>query len=185
MVAQARACPTFGRDAGGDSSWVICFTSRRATAAAPAELGRERSCRSRCGRMGADELLDARLAHCVERAVVGGCFCSVAATARSPPRRLENRRRTSWRVLSSLRPGSGRPRTPPGRARTRPDSSMQHGRSRPKKCRFAGKPSGGLEPPTPSLPWRFGRGTRGHLRVREGTFSLQIDCFRTVSMGHA
>ena len=29
--------------------------------------------------MGADELLDARLAHCVERAVVGGCFCSVAA----------------------------------------------------------------------------------------------------------
>jgi hypothetical protein len=44
-------------------------------------------------------------------------------------------------------------------------------------ARFAGilrKPSDGLEPSTPSLPWRFRGGTRGHGRAFAATFLLQI-----------
>jgi hypothetical protein len=46
------------------------------------------------------------------------------------------------------------------------------------KCPFAGtflKPSDGLEPSTPSLPWRFPGGTGVHGRTPAGTFLLQID----------
>ena len=42
--------------------------------------------------------------------------------------------------------------------------------------RFAGffaKPSDGLEPSTPSLPFRFCGGTRGHARVAAGTKAPQ------------
>ena len=35
------------------------------------------------------------------------------------------------------------------------------------------KPSDGLEPSTPSLPWRFRRGTSGHGKALATTFSLQ------------
>src|SRR5437879_3212948 len=45
------------------------------------------------------------------------------------------------------------------------------------KCLFAGiscKPSDGLEPSTPSLPWRFWVGISGHGSASAGTFSLQI-----------
>jgi hypothetical protein len=37
-----------------------------------------------------------------------------------------------------------------------------------------GKPSSGLEPETPSLPWRFASGTGVHGRALEITFRLQI-----------
>ena len=45
------------------------------------------------------------------------------------------------------------------------------------KCRFTGtlcKPSDGLEPSTPSLPWRFIGVTRVHMRSRATPFFLQI-----------
>jgi hypothetical protein len=45
------------------------------------------------------------------------------------------------------------------------------------KYQFAGtlfKPSDGLEPSTPSLPWRFWGGTGGHGRALAITFLLQI-----------
>jgi hypothetical protein len=47
-----------------------------------------------------------------------------------------------------------------------------------KKCQFAGlsyKPSDGLEPSTPSLPWKFGRVTRVHVRSLVTQFFLQIE----------
>jgi hypothetical protein len=53
------------------------------------------------------------------------------------------------------------------------------------KCRFAGtlcKPSGGLEPPTPSLPWRFRGVTRVHARSLATQFFLQIDLIRLRTM---
>ena len=40
-------------------------------------------------------------------------------------------------------------------------------------CRQS-KPSDGLEPSTPSLPWKFGSGTRVHARSFAVTFVLQI-----------
>jgi hypothetical protein len=48
---------------------------------------------------------------------------------------------------------------------------------RTSKCRFAGtlgKPSDGLEPSTPSLPWRFWGGIGGHATALAITFVLQI-----------
>jgi hypothetical protein len=57
-------------------------------------------------------------------------------------------------------------------------------RSDDKKCLFAGissKPSDGLEPSTPSLPWRFGGGTGGHGRASAITFFLQMDASRYVA----
>ena len=50
------------------------------------------------------------------------------------------------------------------------------------KCRFAGtlcKPSDGLEPSTPSLPWRFERVTRVHARSLAPQFLLQIGLILT------
>ena len=41
-------------------------------------------------------------------------------------------------------------------------------------CRVFPKPSYGLEPETPSLPWRFRGGTGGHGRTLAITFFLQI-----------
>ena len=45
---------------------------------------------------------------------------------------------------------------------------------------FSLKPSDGLEPSTPSLPWRFRGGTGGHGRASAVTFSLQSDRSRRV-----
>jgi hypothetical protein len=42
------------------------------------------------------------------------------------------------------------------------------------------EPSDGLEPSTPSLPWRFRGGTGGHGRTLAVTFFLQIECLRRV-----
>jgi hypothetical protein len=53
---------------------------------------------------------------------------------------------------------------------------------------FAGiffKPSDGLEPSTPSLPWRFRDGTGGHGRALAITFFLQIEPSRRVSRARA
>jgi hypothetical protein len=53
------------------------------------------------------------------------------------------------------------------------------------KCQFAGtftKPSDGLEPSTPSLPWRFWRVTRVHARSLTTRFFLQIRPFDEVAM---
>jgi hypothetical protein len=53
---------------------------------------------------------------------------------------------------------------------------------------FAGllsKPSDGLEPSTPSLPWRFRGGTGGHRRALAITFLLQIVPSRRVSRARA
>jgi hypothetical protein len=49
---------------------------------------------------------------------------------------------------------------------------------------FAGllrKPSDGLEPSTPSLPWRFWGGTRVHGRASKIAFDLQIAALRRVT----
>jgi hypothetical protein len=50
---------------------------------------------------------------------------------------------------------------------------------------FAGslKPSDGLEPSTPSLPWKFGSVTRGHARSLATQFLLQIGPFEESGMG--
>jgi hypothetical protein len=53
------------------------------------------------------------------------------------------------------------------------------------KCPFAGtlsKPSDGLEPSTPSLPWRFWGVTRVHARSLATQFFLQIDLIRRRTM---
>jgi hypothetical protein len=53
------------------------------------------------------------------------------------------------------------------------------------KCPFAGtfkEPSGGLEPPTPSLPWRFPGVARVHARSRPTEFRLEIRPFPAVRM---
>jgi hypothetical protein len=53
------------------------------------------------------------------------------------------------------------------------------------KCPFAGtfkEPSGGLEPPTPSLPWRFQGVTRVHARSLATQFRLQIGLLQAVEM---
>jgi hypothetical protein len=53
---------------------------------------------------------------------------------------------------------------------------------------FAGllwKPSDGLEPSTPSLPWRFPGGTGGHRRALASTFPLQIRPSRRVAGARA
>jgi hypothetical protein len=47
-------------------------------------------------------------------------------------------------------------------------------------CRAFSKPSCGLEPQTPSLPWRFPGGTGGHGRPLAITFLLQIAPSRRV-----
>jgi hypothetical protein len=50
---------------------------------------------------------------------------------------------------------------------------------------FAGllsKPSDGLEPSTPSLPWRFRGGTGGHRRALATHFLLQIPLLQAVEM---
>jgi hypothetical protein len=47
------------------------------------------------------------------------------------------------------------------------------------------KPSSGLEPETPSLPWRFRGGTGGHRRALAITFLLQIVPSRRVSRARA
>ncbi len=39
---------------------------------------------------------------------------------------------------------------------------------------YSKEPSDGLEPSTPSLPWRFRGGNRGHDRASAATFFLQI-----------
>jgi hypothetical protein len=55
--------------------------------------------------------------------------------------------------------------------------------SRQRKTPLAGisrKPSDGLEPSTPSLPWRFRGGNGGHGRARVVTFFLQIEPWRRV-----
>jgi hypothetical protein len=41
-------------------------------------------------------------------------------------------------------------------------------------CGGFAEPSDGLEPSTPSLPWRFRGGNRGHDRASAATFFLQI-----------
>jgi hypothetical protein len=51
-------------------------------------------------------------------------------------------------------------------------------------CRFTGfffKPSGGLEPSTPFLPWRFQGVTRVHARPLATQFFLQIALLRDVA----
>jgi hypothetical protein len=53
------------------------------------------------------------------------------------------------------------------------------------KCRFAGtlaKPSDGLEPSTPSLPWRFLGVTRVHTRSPTTQFSLLIRPLRATNV---
>jgi hypothetical protein len=48
-------------------------------------------------------------------------------------------------------------------------------------CRgFILKPSDGLEPSTPSLPWKSRGGTGGHAWVIVSTFVAQIACWRCV-----
>jgi hypothetical protein len=56
-----------------------------------------------------------------------------------------------------------------------------------KNPRFAGilEPSDGLEPSTPSLPWRFRGGTGGHRRALATTFFLQIESSRRVASARA
>jgi hypothetical protein len=52
-------------------------------------------------------------------------------------------------------------------------------------CPFAGllcKPSDGLEPSTPSLPWKFGSVTRGHTRSLATQFLLQVGPFEESGM---
>ena len=44
------------------------------------------------------------------------------------------------------------------------------------------KPSDGLEPSTPSLPWRFERVTRVHARSSATRFLLQIDLLQGLEM---
>jgi hypothetical protein len=46
---------------------------------------------------------------------------------------------------------------------------------------ISGKPSDGLEPSTPSLPWRFLGGTRVHVRASAIAFDLQIGALRRVT----
>ena len=46
---------------------------------------------------------------------------------------------------------------------------------------FCLKPSDGLEPSTPSLPWRFTGGTGGHGRALAITFFLQGGSLRCLS----
>jgi hypothetical protein len=52
-------------------------------------------------------------------------------------------------------------------------------------CGTFAKPSDGLEPSTPSLPWRFRGGTGGHRRALAITFLLQIVPSRRVSRARA
>jgi hypothetical protein len=47
------------------------------------------------------------------------------------------------------------------------------------------KPSDGLEPSTPSLPWRFGGGTGGYGRALAIMFSLQVGPSPTASRAWA
>jgi hypothetical protein len=49
-------------------------------------------------------------------------------------------------------------------------------------CRHFLEPSGGLEPSTPSLPWRFRGVTRVHARSRATQFALQIGLVGTHAM---
>jgi hypothetical protein len=55
-----------------------------------------------------------------------------------------------------------------------PDWATKIAKMRP-FCRVFLKPSSGLEPETPSLPWRFRGGTRVHGRASAATFLLQIE----------
>jgi hypothetical protein len=55
-------------------------------------------------------------------------------------------------------------------------------------CQFAGrlfKPSDGLEPSTPSLPWRFSGVTRVHARSPATKFLLQIGLLQAMEMRRA
>jgi hypothetical protein len=82
---------------------------------------------------------------------------------------------TSTLTTSSLGRGSAKNR--PACDPVRPRIAAMGQRSRSKKppiCSGFFKPSGGLEPPTPSLPWRFRGGSDGHGRALAATFHLQI-----------
>jgi hypothetical protein len=59
----------------------------------------------------------------------------------------------------------------------RRENETNHG---PQMCRepcLRAKPSDGLEPSTPSLPWRFRGGAGGHGRALAATLSLQVAHF--------
>jgi hypothetical protein len=49
-------------------------------------------------------------------------------------------------------------------------------------CRNFAEPSNGLEPSTPSLPWKFGSVTRVHARSLAAQFLLQISVLQAVEM---
>jgi hypothetical protein len=52
--------------------------------------------------------------------------------------------------------------------------AIQHRQQKMPLCRYF-KPSDGLEPSTPSLPWKFGSVTRVHAPARGTLFLLEIE----------
>ena len=74
------------------------------------------------------------------------------------------RRRACPRVPAS-------PKMYPSRTRDQ-SKSRHHGQHNIPICRVLDKPSSGLEPETPSLPWRFGSVTRVHAR----SLTTQLSC---------
>ena len=57
-----------------------------------------------------------------------------------------------------------------------------HAKQKAPICGAFAKPSDGLEPSTPSLPWRFGRVKRVHSRSLATHFLLQIERFAAHTM---
>jgi hypothetical protein len=98
--------------------------------------------------------------------------CSDFASRESTPR-LSIRQQAGSPVVAGAR------ECPPVRKGTRlvPAKRPDFAAGGNTTLRFAGlfvKPSDGLEPSTPSLPWKFRRGTGGHARAFANTFVLQI-----------
>jgi len=92
-------------------------------------------------------------------------------------------------IARSSRARSMRPKGPffQNAFRTRA-SAGSAGRPEYKKIPFCGafaEPSDGLEPSTPSLPWRSPGGTGVHGRTLEITFFLQIASSRCISRARA
>ena len=68
-------------------------------------------------------------------------------------------------------------------SRTREESKSRHYRQHNMPiCRAFSKPSDGLEPSTPSLPWRFGASRAYTCDHSRHTFSSKSSCRRTVEM---
>jgi hypothetical protein len=61
--------------------------------------------------------------------------------------------------------------------------SVSNGNKKPhlQRLHLLEEPSSGLEPETPSLPWRFWGGTRVHGRASKIAFDLQIGALRRVT----